>query len=290
MKPVSQKLVLGTVQLGLPYGINNKAGKPGMAEAHTILSKAASAGIAYLDSAEAYGDAHAVIGSYLKNCKGPSFEIISKFVGDEIPLKQKVENTLSQLGKNSLYALMYHRFSDYTSGKYANELLDLRNSGKIDKIGVSLYSERELELTISDPGITVLQVPFNLFDASPLKARLLTEARGHGKEIHVRSVFLQGLLFRDPEELTGNLQALKEPLRLVHNYLKHSGVGIREACLNYALHQPYVDYVVIGVETKKQLEENLNAVKEQFPLELLEQGMPIKIEDRELLNPSNWKP
>ena len=55
------KLVLGTVQLGMDYGINNSSGKPDQREAVSLLAAAYSKGIKYLDTAEAYGTAQQVI-------------------------------------------------------------------------------------------------------------------------------------------------------------------------------------------------------------------------------------
>lgn len=284
------KIILGTVQLGLPYGINNKVGKPDVVEAHSILDKAMSEGISCLDSAEAYGDSLQVIGAYLKKAKKSTFNVISKFIGDDEPLEKKLNRTLVQLGIDSLYALMFHRFSDYQSGKYSGELSDLRNVGKIRKIGLSLYSEAQLEAAIEDSDISILQLPFNPFDASDTKKRLLRKARERGKEIHVRSVFLQGLFFKDPDGLTGNLKTFKQPLQLFNDIVNDYGIGVRETCLNYALHQSFVDNVIIGVETSDQLEENLHSILDDFPQEIIKRLEAIVIEESSLLNPSNWKP
>ena len=93
---LKQKLVLGTVQLGLPYGINNQAGKPDRKEAHSILDKAAEEKIRLLDSADAYGDSLNVIGSYLNEQKHRSFALISKFIGGDEPLRKRIERNMCQ--------------------------------------------------------------------------------------------------------------------------------------------------------------------------------------------------
>ena len=56
------KLILGTVQLGVDYGINNEIGKPSIADALSILEYAYKKKIRFLDTAEAYGDAQKIIG------------------------------------------------------------------------------------------------------------------------------------------------------------------------------------------------------------------------------------
>ncbi len=289
MASLSEKIVLGTVQLGLPYGINNKSGQPDLVEAHRILDKAARANISLLDSAEAYGDSLSVIGSYLKKSPHAKFKLISKFSGGERSLSSSVSETLSATNSTSLYALMYHRFSDFESGSYKQELLELRKAGKIGKIGISLYSEKELQIAVEDPDIALIQLPFNPLDASSEKKTLMEEAKSVGKEIHVRSVFFQGLFFKDPDDLTGNLTPIAPALRRLHSVVKENGSTIREACLNFALHQSFIDNVIIGVDTTDQLEQNLNSIMTPCP-EWILRDLEVEIPDKYLLNPSNWLP
>jgi aryl-alcohol dehydrogenase-like predicted oxidoreductase len=290
IKCLKQKVGLGTVQLGGAYGINNQGGKPSEEEAHKILGRAEREEIHLLDSAEAYGDSLAVIGRYLKKNRKFPFKIISKFIGDGELVDSKLSRSLSFLGQNSLYALMFHRFSDYQTDQYMEQLLKLKSSGKIAKIGVSIYSERELETCIEDPDISIIQVPFHPFDSSKEKRNLLIKAKLRNKEVHVRSIFLQGLFFKKPEGLTGNLQGMKEPLQTFHMLLEQHRVGVLEACLNYPLHQEFIDHVIVGVEREEQLEENLNAIMVDSPVELFSQLEAVPIPDLELLNPTNWRP
>ena len=184
---------------------------------------------------------------------------------------------------------MYHRFSDYVSGEYKDELLQLASEGKIKKIGISLYGETELETVIFDPDISVVQIPFHPFDARRRKKDLMAQARSEGKEIHVRSIFLQGLFFKPENELTGNLLAFKEPLERFHSVIKRHGGTVRQACLNYALHQPCIDRVIVGVETTEQLSQNISAILDDCPDWILN-DLENEFVETNLLNPSHWKP
>ena len=74
----THKFILGTVQMGLDYGINNTNGQVSLENSHEILEYAFNHGIRILDSAEAYGNAHEVIGSFHKNHPDKLFEIITK--------------------------------------------------------------------------------------------------------------------------------------------------------------------------------------------------------------------
>ncbi len=284
------KLALGTVQLGLPYGSNNKTGKPDLEASFQILDSALRHGIHILDSADAYGDSSQVIGSYLNARPSAKFKIISKFTDDGRPIAEKLSHSLTLLSCDQLYGYMYHRFDDYQANKYRNELLELRKDAKILKIGVSIYSLKELETVVSDSEISLIQIPVNPFDASPEKLALLTKAKSSGKEIHVRSIFLQGLFFKKPEELTGNLKQLREPLMAFQKILASHGLDVRQGCLNFALHLPMVDFVVIGVDTSEQLVQNIEALLPDFSSALIQDLQSIEITERSILNPSNWKP
>ena len=61
------KLILGTVQMGLDYGVNNSSGKISNKESFEILSLAFSNGINILDTAEVYGNSHQIIGDFHYN-------------------------------------------------------------------------------------------------------------------------------------------------------------------------------------------------------------------------------
>ena len=71
-----KKTVLGTVQLGLDYGVNNSSGQPSESESQIILDGAHSKGIQWLDTAEAYGNSQSLIGRFHSNSK-KRFKIIT---------------------------------------------------------------------------------------------------------------------------------------------------------------------------------------------------------------------
>jgi len=285
---LSKRIILGTVQLGIPYGINNSKGKPDQQQAHQILQQAQNSGIELLDSADSYGDSLSVIGSFIKSSNS-SFKVISKFVGDHERLEAKVNRTLEGLNSQSLYGYFYHRFADYASGIYKKQALQLKEKGKIERVGVSLYGLDELRKVAEDSSIDLIQVPLNIFDLEDQKRDLLEEAKSRGKEIHVRSVFLQGLFFKDPQRLTGNLLAMQQPLQQLMDIAKYYDLNMRTLCLSFVLTQPFVDSVIIGVDSKEQLIENLESMRSEFPKDLISEIEKIEIPNRSLLNPSIWK-
>ncbi len=284
---MKEKIVLGTVQLGLSYGINNATGKPSDKEANEILDFAYHHGVRTLDTADAYGDSLQVIGRYTTSSDN-KFKIINKFKIDSISLTDKVNSNLHSLNYSSLYCYMYHQFSDYKSGLASKELAKLKGGKKIEKTGISIYTTHQLEQVIDDPAIDIIQLPVNMLDLTAKKKILLKKARSKGKEIHARSIYLQGLLLKEPTTLTGNLIDLKPYLVKLNEMAASRQASLKVLALNFVILQDYIDAVVLGVETVDQLRENLQAVNPMMDIMALE--VPeVEAKDIELLNPSNWK-
>lgn len=285
---MGDKIVLGTVQLGLPYGINNQAGQPSRQEAFDILDFAFQQGIHTLDSADGYGEALQVVGEYEK-LHHRNFRIINKFKFDQEPLKEKLNRSLQKLGTSSLSCYMYHSFDDYAAGSYRRELLDFRERGHIGAIGVSLYDSAQLAKVVNDREISIIQLPVNLLDLSDEKVDLLQQAKSNHTEVHARSVFLQGIFFRDPATLTGNLTALKPYIEQLQARARETGRNLNAVTLNFVLNKKYIDKVVVGVDHVTQLASNLEAIDSHFR-DADWMRIAVKDEHLYLLNPGNWKP
>src|SRR5258706_13660907 len=163
------KFILGTVQFGLPYGINNGLGKPDQHEVNSILDFAYQSGIRLLDTAEAYGDSQEVIGKYHRQSAN-RFEIITKFSSkrDDLPvqLKERIKRNLETLAVDSLYSYMFHSFSDFKSyyQAFQSELRELKQTGVVQRLGVSVYTNQEIEELLKVDDIDLIQLPFNLLD------------------------------------------------------------------------------------------------------------------------------
>lgn len=275
----AHKIVLGTVQFGLQYGVNS-AGRPGEASVREILGEALRGGITTLDTSSAYGDAEAVLG----RCMPPErpFRIVSKYPKGETPVEEMFRSTLSRLGVDCLYGYLLHHFDVYRQDPSVWEaFLALKESGRVQKIGFSLYDPQELEFILArGDRFDLLQVPFNLFDRKFLP--YMEDLHRRGVEIHVRSTFLQGLFFMDREALPAKLLPLRKYLLQLDDYARETGLSIAELALNYNLQQPCIDGVLIGVDNVAQLRTNLDAVTDT-PVTL-----DLAIREQALLNPVNW--
>jgi aryl-alcohol dehydrogenase-like predicted oxidoreductase len=289
---MNSKLILGTVQFGLDYGINNTIGKPSKENIKSILDSAYNSGIQLLDTAEAYGDSQNKIGEYHSNSTN-KFNVITKFSSNagefSLNIIERVYNNLKILDVDKLYCYMFHSFDDFNKyfKKYRKDLLILKRDEIINNIGVSLYSNDELERVLKFDEITLIQLPFNLLDNNNKRGNILKKAKAKGIEIHTRSAFLQGLFFKNTNEFSVKIKPLEPYLNLL-NDLCDEDYKMNDLALNYVCNQKNIDKVLIGVDNVHQLESNILSEKKYIQEELTKKIEAIDVKETELLNPSNW--
>ncbi len=288
--PLESKLALGTVQFGLDYGINNQRGRVPREEAFAILECAAQNGIKMLDTAAGYGESEAVLGQYLS---GPDrqFLIVSKLPQCRAKeVAAKVQESLRRLRIGNLYGYILHNFQAYSAEPAVWESLQAqKEKGLIDKIGFSLYYPKELETVLSNRlSVDLVQIPYSLFDQR--FAEYLPNLKAQGIEVHVRSVFLQGLVFMRPEELTGELARLRPKLSKLRSLAEASGLSIASLCLNYVLLNGNIDRVVVGVDGIENFRELLAIQQEQSLVRpVIMELEQLREADENLILPINWQ-
>ena len=109
------KLVLGTAQFGLNYGISNQHGQLQLSEVQAILTQAENAGITTLDTAAAYGNSEETIKQAI-SASNTHFKIISKYPPNkpELPIEHAFEISLKHLEVNAHYGYLLHSYSSYS--------------------------------------------------------------------------------------------------------------------------------------------------------------------------------
>lgn len=289
-KNKAYKFILGTVQMGLNYGINNTSGQVTLENSHAILEHAYDHGIKILDSAEAYGNAHHVIGSHHKKHPKKLFEVITKLPHHfDIDINEKVNSYLRDLQVSQLHALLFHSFSSYKANSTNFKVLtDLKANGKIKYIGVSVYTNEEIEAVLLNDEVNIIQIPFNLLDNNALRGDILIKAKSKGKIIHTRSAFLQGLFFKDLNSENNIVKKLSKELNELNKIKTKIDSTMSQLALNYCLQKETIDNVLIGVDSKAQLTDNLKALDHRLPAETILEINQIKIKNLDLLNPSLW--
>jgi aryl-alcohol dehydrogenase-like predicted oxidoreductase len=279
-------LVLGTAQLGLDYGVTNSHGRPSDSEAASILELAKRSNIATIDTAAAYGDAESRLGESGFSSK---FDIISKF--HSIPGKPfKIEPHLKSLKLQSISGMLFHNASQIASEtglRNLNELRALRDEGLVSKIGFSAYQIEEIEGALehfSDPDI--IQIPSHALDLRALDSHILNEMASNRVEIHVRSVFMQGLLLAHPSSISvGKYSFLFDALQEVQEKAEETQQSVMQFLFNQVRNHPNVSSIVIGASTSHELGQIVSAWNSPIvESERIQHNL-----DYEDLDPRNWK-
>jgi len=283
---LSNKLILGTVQFGLPYGINNSTGKVSKAEVSKILDEAKSNEVSILDTSYAYGDSETILGELLD--KDDYFKIVSKLPRTTESPKSIFEETTKRLRKNKLYGYLIHHF-DYFKEKpdIWIDIQFLQGEGLVKKTGFSLYNVQELEYLFSKNIVfNLVQIPYNILDRT--FEPYLKELKHRNIEIHTRSVFLQGLFFKPVDKLPEKLKPLKSYLVAINEFCREQNITMEELALNSVIHHPDIDGVLIGVDNIIQLQKNIKSIWTETPAKVSEFINTLDVKNKELLNPVNW--
>ncbi|NRF39188.1 aldo/keto reductase [Pedobacter foliorum] len=251
----NHKIGIGTVQFGMPYGISNSVGQTSDSEVANILKYALSNDVLVIDTASAYGNAEEILG---KNNLRP-FKIISKFMPstDRAGIKSQLIQSLTKLNVDKLYGYLAHRPMDLLKNpEHWVELKELREAGKISKIGYSLNTVEELALLLDQAMVPdIVQVPYNYFD-NRFREKLI-ELKSKGCEVHTRSTFLQGLFFMNIENLSEFFDPVKQIIYALQSEYKNN---LSRVLLKYVLSLDFIDCIIMGVENKEQLSLNIENV------------------------------
>lgn len=257
---LTQRLVLGTAQFGLAYGLNNLAGQPSQTAVAELLAAAQTAGLTLLDTAAAYGNSEARLGELVGENAG--FELITKLpAGPPAQVAQHLAEALARLRRPRLYGVLFHAFGPLQAAPAAWQTLQAaRATGQVVRIGVSLYHPHEAEwLLAAGWDIDLVQVPYNVLDQR--FAAVLPRLAAQGVEVHVRSAFLQGLLLREPATLPDFFLPLAPKLTRLRALAAAAEVPLPAALLLFAAYAPGVARAVIGIDSVADLHENLTAAQ-----------------------------
>jgi aryl-alcohol dehydrogenase-like predicted oxidoreductase len=282
------RIVLGAAQLGLPYGILNGGETLSREEVARILDTAVDRGIDSIDTAIAYGQSESVIGETSQN----RFNIISKLPPLPVDISNvsewvhsQVQGSLSRLKCTSLDALLLHRPQDLTGAQGAElyaAIGSLMAEKMIHRFGVSIYSPDDLEGIIDTFEIHVVQAPLNVFDRRILG--VTDQLSALNIEVHVRSVFLQGVLIASPQDRPHRFEPWSEHFALFDEWVRSSEVSAMACCMGFALQQPGIAKLVIGTTSAESLDEIMNSI----PNSVLEVPTHLQSSVEQLIDPRFW--
>jgi len=276
-----QALVLGTAQWGDPYGVTNALGRLDDEQIQGIARVALEQGIREIDTAAGYGDAESRIAPW-----AASFGITTKVKGqDELSVGDQLLRSLESLGLEAVRVCLIHDWSALSDGAARTAvrgLTDLKTHGIVEKIGISGYDSADLARAIAMfSEVDCVQVPVNLLDRRLAGTKEVAQLHELGCEVQARSVFLQGVL---AAASTTHIGQHPDVVRF-HAWCAQEQVSPLQVALQFVRELTWVDHVVVGATSGKELKEVCLAwgAVEQVDLRMIEQST-----DLNLIDPRNW--
>jgi len=287
------KLALGAAQFGLDYGITNNTGTVSNEQIKLVLNLAKKKNVQTIDTAASYGVSETRLGNFDLS----AFEIVTKIsdIGND---SSRVENrvdtaiigSMERLKVNQLDAVLIHNVDllfGPTSDKIVRGLLKAKDKGLCKKIGVSIYNPDHIKPLSEKFPIDLIQAPLSIFDQRMIHSGGLKYCKDNNISVHVRSIFLQGLLICSPKERPRYFDKWAKIWTLWDIWLEKNNFSQVQGAISFInTHLPLgIERVVVGFQNIKQFKEVLrykNTLANDFPDELMDI-------DESLRDPTKWK-
>lgn len=302
------ELSLGTVALGMPYGVGAEAPDakgvppPTDREAVTLVHHAIERGVNFFDTARVYGRSEEVLGKALRG-RGQKVLVATKVTCQDEDgvfltgrglvehMAESLHTSLRLLGRDYVDLLLLHSASGelLENSDAVAELRRLQKQGKARYVGASTYGVAAPLVAIAQ-GVDALQVAFNILDQR-LADEVFDRAMSAGTGIIARSVFLKGALSRRLEYLPPRLEALKARSRAIERAAAALSppLTLEAAALKFVLAHKSVATALLGVRNIAELDASLAAARAPgWSADTVERFQGLRSDQTDLLDPSAW--
>tara|TARA_A100001015_G_scaffold265921_1_gene314715 strand:- start:261 stop:1154 length:894 start_codon:yes stop_codon:yes gene_type:complete len=260
-----RKICIGSAQFGNPYGISNRSKKRvSFNELNKIFELVLYNKINYLDTAFEYN----LSSSFKKiNFNFNNMNIITKIPSTYFreknfleTIEKKLKRDLKKFKIKCFYGVLIHDFINLKNKdkyKIKKTLQYLLKKKITKKIGLSIYQQKEFYNFQKIIKPNIVQGPVNLFDKSMLKNNFLNFLESQKIEFHARSIFLQGLLLMDFENLPIYFLKWRKCFDNLKTWSVKNNISIYNACLLYVYSIQNIKKIIVGFQTSDQLNEFL---------------------------------
>ena len=293
-------LGLGTVRFGRDYGVGGNRAQVPPPVVREMLALAARHGVSVLDTAADYGDSEDVLGAALDETDGVGWRIVTKTPalrpgegGEAGPaaarkLRDGLERSLARLRRSRVHGLLVHRPDDLR-GPAGDDVFaamqSCRDDGLVARIGVSVYSGDEADEMLGRYPFDLLQLPANVLDQREVGNGRLARLRRDGVEVHVRSVFLQGLLLLPPDRVPPYFEPIRAGLARYREAAEAAGLSAVEAAVQFATGHVEADCLIVGAGSVAEFAEIIAAFESPpVPFDYA----PFAVTDPRFIDPGRW--
>lgn len=267
-----QALALGTAQFGLDYGVTNAGGRLDDATARELLAVGSDLHLSLLDTAGGYGNSEERLGRLLASSPEYPWQVMTKtpasrsqrITATEIALFETAwQQSRKRLGPGRLHGLLVHHADDLlVPGGEALQgwLRELRASGQVAHIGVSVYDADQIDGLFTRYGrdgrpFDIVQFPASIADQRLLAGPALGQLHGMGVQLHVRSLYLQGLLLASPEFVEARFPGKGPWLRRLRAFCAEQHLSPVQACMSFFRSNPLLHVAVVGATSSGELRQ-----------------------------------
>ena len=261
---LNNNIIIGAAQLGTNYGIANSNKQFKLEERVNFLDFAYKNGFISFDTAYNYKNSHKIIGQWI------SIKKRKPILYSKIPKIKKIDNKvltdifskmLSELNVTNLDGLFLHNPKDWENIKMQIFINKILKKKLIKSFGLSIYEENQIYL---NENIKIIQAPGNIFNQKVINSERLHNFSNNGGEVHIRSIFIQGLIFMNPNNIPTILEELKKPIFYIQNYAKEINIPIANLLL-LAVNKIFPKAkLVVGLDDLEQITTLLEIYKNQI--------------------------
>ena len=274
------------------FGLDQQAGargRPRDAEARDILAIAARSGMGFMEVGRHAPSAEITLGQIMPK-PNPFKLTVTTVRPDRGPdlAEAEVRAQLARMAVGSVDAILAPSATDLFSA-HGPELWDrlrkLKDEGLCRKIGVSVYASDDPVGLARRFKPDVIQAPASLLDQRLLIDGTLAELVSLGIEVHLRSIFLNGLLFLPPDRAPHHLQAAASRISRARRLIAEGRSDPLQAALGFALSRPEASAVLVGVASAAEMSAVVAAAMSPPPdLDWDE----MALDDPDALDPRAW--
>jgi len=280
-----KRFIIGTANFGNIYGLSKKS--VNKKEILKIIKEAKNLNIKFFDTANFYGKAEKILGKL--NLKNFNFitkiKVTKNLIDNPNNIKKIISETIKNLKIKKIYAVLIHNpffLKKDQQNCVFNNLLKLKKMGLIKKVGVSVYNEKEIKYLSKNFKFDIVQIPYNIFDRRFSDLGWMKKLKNKGIEIHIRSIFLQGILLKKKQTIY--FLKWKKIFDHFEKWRKNNNISRLEACIKFAISRKYVDKIIVGIDNANQLKE-IKKIKKNTQLFFPKFTTQKEIK---LINPTYW--
>ena len=202
-------------------------------------------------------------------------------------MNDQVSKSKNKLNIKKFEGFYFHNPSDLLlkQGAELYENLErLKKKGIVNKIGISVYEFSMYEKINKDFKMDMVQIPLNILDRRINLKKISKIAKKQKVEIHVRSIFLQGILLKEKNQIPSYFSKWNKILSKWNKWCLENKLSKLQACVNFVFDNKIADKIIIGIKNIKEFEEIIKCIEKKskkYPKNLFSK-------DLGLIDPRRW--